>query len=562
MKMINNFPVLAKFFMTPILSVMLIVIIGIVLHFTYDSIKRAQAEAARISEVSTELDTVMLRVASGHGDMMRAVTWKQSNVGDDHVQQAVADSLGRLSEADSALQRMPDLGIDRIGTLIAEFSELFVTYREGVAVTLDTAIADPFVASMFLTDSNHRYNDLSERWQTLMREVLAAEDATEVKVEAALATAITGFAVAAGLAVLTLMTVATVLGRAISRPTVELTDAMSRLADGDKSLAIGGTDRKDELGAMARAVVVFRDGLIRADELATQAAREQEERNRRAAKVDELTRGFDQQVASLLDAVGSAAGQLQGTANGLTGTAEQANNRSAACAAASEQASTNVQTVAASAEELASSIREIGRQVDKSAQLAGAAVGDAETSNQQVQTLLQSAQKIGEVVQLITSVAEQTNLLALNATIEAARAGDAGKGFAVVASEVKNLANQTAQATDEIAAQINGIQEATGSTVASIKGVGERIQEMSHIAAQVASAVEQQSSATQDISRNVRQAAAGTREVSGNIVGVSEAATQTGRAAEDVLSASAKLSQQAEQLKGFVQQFLTDVRAA
>jgi len=221
-----------------------------------------------------------------------------------------------------------------------------------------------------------------------------------------------------------------------------------------------------------------------------------------------------------------------------------------------------VQTVASAAEELASSILEIGRQVSTSAQLATTAADDAETSDHQVQALAASAQKIGEVIQLITSIAEQTNLLALNATIEAARAGDAGKGFAVVASEVKSLANQTAKATDDIAAQISGIQEATGATVASIKGISQRIKDMREIATQVAAAVEEQNAATQEIARNVQQAASGTREVSTNIVGVSEAATQTGRAAEDVLNASGELSRQAGQLKGFVQQFLADVRAA
>ena len=352
------------------------------------------------------------------------------------------------------------------------------------------------------------------------------------------------------------------VARSISTPLTAMTKAMGALAGGSKAVDVPARDHGDEVGEMAKAVQVFKDNMIKADELAADAARQQEVRNRRAARVDELTKGFDQKVASLLEAVGVAAGRLQGTANGLSSTAEQANGQSAACAAASEQASANVETVATSAEELASSIREIGRQVDESTRLAGAAVGEADSSNRQVQTLADSAQRIGEVVALITSIAEQTNLLALNATIEAARAGDAGKGFAVVASEVKNLASQTAKATDEIAAQIAEIQEATSSTVGSIKGVGERIRAMNEIAAQVASAVEEQNAATQEIARNVQQAAGGTQEVSDNIAGVSQAATETGKAASDVLSASNELSRQADELRGFVQRFLADVRAA
>jgi len=357
-------------------------------------------------------------------------------------------------------------------------------------------------------------------------------------------------------------TAAMVVARSISRPLAAMTDGMRRLSDGNKTVEVPAQDHKDEVGEMAKAVQVFKDNMIKADELAAAAANERQDRDRRTARMEDLTRTFEQQAAGLLEAVASAAGELQSTADSLSGTATQANGQSTACAAASEQASANVQTVASAAEELASSILEIGRQVSTSAQLATTAADDAETSDHQVQALAASAQKIGEVIQLITSIAEQTNLLALNATIEAARAGDAGKGFAVVASEVKSLANQTAKATDDIAAQISGIQEATGATVASIKGISQRIKDMREIATQVAAAVEEQNAATQEIARNVQQAASGTREVSTNIVGVSEAATQTGRAAEDVLNASGELSRQAGQLKGFVQQFLADVRAA
>jgi methyl-accepting chemotaxis protein len=392
--------------------------------------------------------------------------------------------------------------------------------------------------------------------------IKARQDELGPEATAAMENAVTTALVVAGVALAVGLAAAWLIGSGISRPITAMTGAMNDLAGGDKSVEIPAREHKDEIGEMAKAVQVFKDNMVKAEELAAKSAREREARDRRTERVDELTKTFDQQVANLLEGVASAATQLQGTANSLSSTAEQANSQSAACAAASEQASGNVQTVATAAEELASSIQEIGRQVDSTTNLANTAVGDADSSNAQVKALADSAQKIGEVVQLITSIAEQTNLLALNATIEAARAGDAGKGFAVVASEVKSLANQTAKATDEIATQISGIQEATGSTVASIQGIGERIRSMSEIATQVASAVEEQNAATQEIARNVQQAAGGTREVSSNIVGVSEAATQTGRAAEDVLSASSELSRQAEQLKGFVQQFLADVRAA
>ncbi|NBC33963.1 MAG: HAMP domain-containing protein [Alphaproteobacteria bacterium] len=352
------------------------------------------------------------------------------------------------------------------------------------------------------------------------------------------------------------------IGKGISGPVQAMTAAMRRLADGEKDTTIPATDHKDEIGEMAGAVKVFKDNMIKAEELSAAAARDREARDRRTARVDTLTAEFDTQIGALLETVAGSSGQMQGTATSLSATAEQATRQATACATASEQASSNVQTVATAAEELASSIQEIGRQVSRSTDIANSAVGEADRSNELVGNLSDAAEKIGQVVQLITSIAEQTNLLALNATIEAARAGDAGKGFAVVANEVKSLANQTAKATDEIAGQVSAIQGATSTTVEAIRGIGERIREMSEISTVVASAVEEQNSATQEIARNVQQAAAGATEVSTNIVGVNDAAQETGRAASEVLDVSGHLSAKADELKVFVQRFLDDVKAA
>jgi len=269
---------------------------------------------------------------------------------------------------------------------------------------------------------------------------------------------------------------------------------------------------------------------------------------------------FERDVSSMVGVISSAATELQTTAQSMATTAEQTTQQASAVANAAEQASENVQTVAAATEELTASIQEISRQVSQSTHIAGSAVEEAQRTNIMVQGLAEAAGKIGQVVKLINDIASQTNLLALNATIEAARAGDAGKGFAVVAGEVKNLANQTAKATDEISAQIAAVQAATKDAVGAIQGIGSTISKISEIASAIAAAVEEQGAATQEIARNVQQAAMGTGAVTNNIGSVTHAAGETGHAAHEVLSAAGELSRQSERLNSQVNHFLTDVR--
>ncbi|GIK96166.1 MAG: hypothetical protein BroJett029_03750 [Alphaproteobacteria bacterium] len=402
---------------------------------------------------------------------------------------------------------------------------------------------------------------------TAIAEALIARErdaaaARRAELEQAQAASFWAVLVGSALAILIAVIAAVTLGRGIGRPVVAMTAAMGDLADGNHAVEIPATERGDEIGRMAKAVLVFKENMIKAKALAAAEAEEQKRRELRARKVDQLTGAFDREVGDVLRTVASAATEMQSTAASMTATAEETSRQSTVVSQASEEASSNVQTVASAAEELSSSIAEISRQVAQSAAIAGRAVADAERTNAEVQGLAEAAHKIGEVVGLINEIASQTNLLALNATIEAARAGEAGKGFAVVASEVKSLANQTAQATEEITGQISGIQQATRGAVEAIQSIGKTIAEIDEIATTIASAVEQQGAATQEIARNVQQASAGTSEVSANISGVSEAAASTGAAAEQVLAAAGELSKQSELLRSKVETFLTDIKAA
>jgi methyl-accepting chemotaxis protein len=349
----------------------------------------------------------------------------------------------------------------------------------------------------------------------------------------------------------------------VSRPLRRMTDAMGRLADGDATIAVPGAGRGDEIGAMAGAVQVFKDNLVRtrALESETAAARAGAEALRRET-MRTLADQFEAAVGGVVAQVGTAAAQLQATAGSMSVNAGETAQRSVTVAAAAEEASSNVTTVAAAAEELGSSVVEIGRQVQGSATLAREAVTNAGQTATFVRDLSEAAQRIGDVVAMISTIAGQTNLLALNASIEAARAGEAGRGFAVVAAEVKELANQTARATDEITGQIARIQASTGQAVEAIGGITGRIREISDVATSIAAAVEEQGAATQEIVRNVAQASVGTGEVTQNVAGVAGAAEETGAAAAQVLASASELSRQSDALGGQVAHFLATIRAA
>ena len=357
--------------------------------------------------------------------------------------------------------------------------------------------------------------------------------------------------------------IAWLIGRSISRPLGQLGARMRALADGELDGDIPGTERGDEVGAMAATVQIFKDNALRIRGLEkVEAETQQRAQAERRAAMENIASDFERSVKGIVSSVATAAKGMQTTAQSMTATASDASARAATVGAASDGASNNVGTVAAAAEELSSSVTEISRQVTRSSEIASKAVSDAERTNATVQVLSTGAEKIGEVVKLIHSIAAQTNLLALNATIEAARAGESGRGFAVVASEVKALANQTAKASEEISGQVAAMQSATSDAVLAIGGLTETIAQMSEITVSIATSIDQQGEATREIARNIQSVAAGSSEISAHIGGVTSAAEATGLAASDVLANARELDNQSDKLRTAVDEFLAKVRAA
>jgi len=366
-----------------------------------------------------------------------------------------------------------------------------------------------------------------------------------------------------GVGILAILGGSLLLARSITVPLTNIIVSLQRLANGDKALSIPLTDRRDEIGKIWQTLTVFKNNALHVDRLQAEQeeTKAQAERDQKRALSD-MADSFEASVKGIVQTVSSASTEMRATAQSMLTIAEHSSQQVTAVSVAAGTASENVQTVAAATEELSQSVNEISRQAATSTRIANDAVGEAQRTDTIMRGLAGSAQKISEVVALINSIAGQTNLLALNATIEAARAGEAGKGFAVVAGEVNSLANQTALATGNIAAQVAEVQAATEDAVTAIQAIGLTIGQINEIASSIASAVIQQGAVTQDIARNINQASAGTQDVTRHIRDVTQAAGETGAAAGQVLEAAGELSHQSELLRGEVDSFIARVRGS
>lgn len=497
--------------------------------------------------------------------LYRLVSWTtNSSDAVKMVETAGQDVRAGLERAAGRLARLSGgpLASQDGNAAMAELDANLKAYAAAARDAAEMAAVDAATALSFLMAADDGYAGLRRTMATLIaaeaRRIDAAAAAGEESARAAMARALVllGLAIG-GAAVATLF-----VTRLIGRPITGMTQAMRALAEGHMEVEIPGRDRGDEIGAMAGAVVVFKEGMERAAKLAAEQQAEQAARAARTAQLEQLVHAFEAEAGGLIGRLGEAAGELEGTARDMLATAEQTSEQATRAATAAGEIDGGVQSVASAAEQLTASIAEISRQVDQSGRFTRQAVDETRRADGVVQQLLGTTDRIGQVVDLIGSIAGQTNLLALNATIEAARAGENGKGFAVVASEVKGLAQQTARATEEIVGQIAEVRSVTSAMVEAIGVIGRTIEEVSTAAVAMGTAIEQQGTATAEITRNAQGSAASTGEVAANVGMVSSAAQTTGAASQRVLGAAAGLSRQATQLSAAVQGFAERVRAA
>jgi len=355
---------------------------------------------------------------------------------------------------------------------------------------------------------------------------------------------------------------AIVIGRKISQPVVALSDCLLELSENNLDVNVPGQQRKDEIGDMAKSVEVLRENSIKMRELEAEQKLEQEKQLVRAEKLEMLTNDFENSVSELISTLSSASTELGSTAQSMSSVAEETTAQATSMTEASQETSGNINTVASASEELSASIKELSSQVHLTSQATNSATDDVNKTSKRIEGLLEASEKIGEVIELIQGIAEQTNLLALNATIESARAGDAGKGFAVVASEVKNLAQETSKATEQIGEEVNLVQNEIRNAVDAIKNIETKINDVNSSTTAIAAAIEEQEATTDEITRNTHSSASNIEELSSNADNLNIAAQTTGTSANDVLIASSELSKQTEVLKTKVSDFLSQVKAA
>jgi len=520
---------------------------------------------------STEITTISTAIrnhleAGRMLDALRAdvlVALRDGRAGNKAAQKSIVDATAEHIkdfqdhvDANKAIDLPPEAraALDDIGASLD-------AYIQGAKGLVDKSFTDNYAAQQDFADFLKKLEALQAKMGTTSDAIQHSAEAINSSIDTNVRHMFIMLGVVIAVSVIAVVFILTWTARSIVRPVTAMTGAMGSLAAGKLDTEIPGRERSDEVGAMAQALAVLKENSQRAQQLSTEQGEAHAAQSKRSQALEKLCRDFDSEMSKGLSDVATSLQAMQQAVQSMARSAEQTAGEAGHATEASSQTANSVGSVASATGELSSTITEITRQVSQSTQIAGQAATQARQTNEQIKGLATAAEKVGAIVQLINEIASQTNLLALNATIEAARAGEAGKGFAVVASEVKNLASQTAKATDEIASHVGAIQTETQRSVSAIQGVASIIEQINQLTNSVTASVEQQGAATQEIVRSVEQATGGTKVVTESIGTVVSAATESRNAAARLTEVTSALNSQSQSLRAGVERFLANVKA-
>ncbi len=562
MKLLNNLSITAKTLISTLIGALVVIGMAVLAMTSFVSFREANDMQAVSTGLMNDARDGWIELASAQASLYRAINLKAQNVEVALVRKARDEATQRIKRSQQRLASLKLEGLPLDRQVVGDASKAIDAYAVAAAQAAGFVEDDAFNATMFMTDAEQKYQEAVQKVTDLVVSAVQLDDAIDQQMTALLHTRLLITVICAGAAIVVSLLASTLIGRLISRPIVAMTAAMRRLADGDLATAVPAADRSDEVGQMAQALDVFKRNAQTARELQEAADKSHADNARRQASMERHTQDFAGSTSGVMTSLAESAAAMQATAAAMSDAAQRTLDRASATAQGSAAAAANLAAVAAAAEEMSASINEISQQVARATQAAQEAVHRATATDAKVTSMAALADRIGDVVRLITDIAGQTNLLALNATIEAARAGDAGKGFAVVAGEVKGLATQTAKATDEIATQIAAIRAATAEAVTAVRDVATAIGDVEQVATAIAAAVEEQASSTREIAAGVQSVTVSARETDQAMQEVSSIAEQTDAASSKVLSGAGDVGRNADTLRAEITRFLEAMKAA